>query len=498
MNRQKLFILVVLLGCLSACTKPNPDACCTNEAECLALGSSELRPCDAGRVCSNNQCFEVQCETAAQCAGGTPYCVNQLCVGSCKVEADCGGVPGAPLCADDQVCVGCRGNADCSGATPICDAEDRACRGCETDGDCASGVCLEADGVCAKEEEIVFLSGGADTGECTRLSPCASLPYALSKVTAVRPVIRLLGSELDIASTVFLRGKKIYIDSVGTKLSYGGASGTPMFVIDTSGRVTMERVVFSPMSLHYVTIGQLGFLRLWRSSANNVLGGADFFSVVGGNFLVQRSEIDQRITCSSGGAVSIESTRVGRLSARTGLLQSTDCVFSMSRSTLSSSEDGVEILGGVATIENNLFLNSNQLADFLLVKSAGQGSRFAFNTIVNTSGVVSEGVALTCDASAGVVNNIIAYRSSSPHTGGCPTRYTLYDDAVSFPPGEGNLTAPFSAIFVDPSSQDFRPSVASPARGMAGLGVIPAVDHDGRVRPLPAGTKPDVGAFEVP
>lgn len=477
---------------VSGCTKPNPNACCTNEAECLALGSDELRPCDGGEVCSANACVPVQCETGDQCSGATPYCVNQLCVGSCQVEADCEGVPGAPICAADHVCVGCRDNADCSGTTPICDAEDRQCRGCEADGDCASGICLEADGVCAVESEVVFVvPGRSDTGECTKLAPCGTLEYALTKANTPRTVIRIDGGQqLLIGSTLSLNGRVLYIDSSGTPVSFAGTAGAAMIVVGNSGRVTIEGVKLTPRAQDHVDVLAAGTLRLQRVSVNKQVdtsGGG--FRTIGGNLVISSSSLGQRVSCSSNGALTI----VDSLS--TDFIGADSCLVTVRRTKFA--DGSLEVTGGVSLVENNLFTSSNELSDLIIIRTVGQGSRFAFNTVVNTSGIVSEGVAILCDASARAENNIFAYRSTTPHTGGCPTRYSLYDDAYLNPPGEGNLSVPFASIFLNPGAEDYRPSASSKAREFSEPGAKMNEDHSGSPRPLPAGTRADVGAFEV-
>lgn len=479
---------------VSGCTKPNPNACCTNEAECLALGSDELRPCDGGEVCSANACVPVQCETGDQCSGATPYCVNQLCVGSCQVEADCEGVPGAPICAADHVCVGCRDNADCSGTTPICDAEDRQCRGCEADGDCASGICLEADGVCAVESEVVFVvPGRSDTGECTKLAPCGTLEYALTKANTPRTVIRIDGGQpFGVSNTVSITGRRVYIDSSGSTMFHSGISGTAMFNIGISGNLTVEGVHFSPREADFLMV-QSGTLRMHRVRVNTSY--ADFLRVSGtGHLIVNRSIFTNiGLVCRDYGSATIEQSSLFEF-----VVYGTNCNLDTRQNSFSGNNNVMTLSGGSSIIENNLFRSGNELADVLFINMQSAGSRFVFNTIVNTTGVTSEGQAIGCDSGVRVENNIFAYRSTAPNGAGCIPRFSLYDDAYPTPPGEGNQSVPFDSVFLNPTSGDFRPAPTSSAREMSALSAEISVDHDGRSRPLPAGTRSDVGAFEVP
>lgn len=367
---------------VSGCTKPNPNACCTNEAECLALGSDELRPCDGGEVCSANACVPVQCETGDQCSGATPYCVNQLCVGSCQVEADCEGVPGAPICAADRVCVGCRDNADCSGTTPICDAEDRQCRGCEADGDCASGICLEADGVCAVESEVVFVvPGRTDTGDCSKLAPCGTLAYALTKALPPRTVIRIDGGQpFGVNSTVSISGRRIYLDSSGTTVYYNGAVGGAIFDVAIGGFLTIEGVRFAPMSTHFVSV-RSGIMRMHRIRVDGSNGS--FFRASNGGHLVAHQVTSAGIDwdCRDAGAITVLES-----SLTESAIYGNNCVIVVQRNKFASARNQVSLSGGSSTMENNLFIARNELSDILFLEAQGTGSRFVFNTIVNVTG----------------------------------------------------------------------------------------------------------------
>jgi hypothetical protein len=499
MIRPKLVALAALLAAvaLAACTRPNPDACCTNQEECLALGSSELRPCAAGKVCSNNSCLAAQCTTAAECTAAAPYCSNQLCASTCRGDGDCVGVPGAPICAPDGVCVGCRGNPDCSGATAICDAEDRTCRGCEADSDCASGICLEADGICATEAETVYVNsaGGTDAGNCTKSSQCQSLAYAFTKTTSSRTVVRLSAGNAGISSTLNPGQNYIYIDaSNDAYISYSGTTDVPAILVGSGGRLTIENASFQPSARVFIAGGSL---RLNRVVANPNSSFPNFVEQTGGQLLVDRSTIQQSVHCGNGGVLSLKRTHLGTLDLSSGL-ESGSCDIQINRSQISAANSALYLVSGKVIVENNLLVTSTASADMVLLRNTSVGSRFQFNTIVNTSGSEFNSVAITCDAASDVAYNIISYGSNAPHSAGCPTRYNLYDRAAGFVVGEGNVVADSATFFVDPSRRDYRPSPGSPARGMAEAGAANAEDFNGGPRPLPIGSRADVGAFEVP
>jgi hypothetical protein len=495
MTRPKLVAFALLAAvALAACTRPNPDACCTNQEECLALGSTELRPCAGGKVCSNNTCLAAQCTTAAECSAAAPYCSNQLCVASCRGDGDCVGIAGAPICAPDGVCVGCRNNGDCSGATAICDAEDRTCRGCEADSDCASGICLEADGVCATEAETVYVNsaGGTDSGTCTRLQPCQSLQYAFSKADAARPVIRASGGAATIAATLNPGSKYIYLDAApGVQLQVSGGA-SPVFSVGNGGRLTIENAGFP--NIGKVSVSNGGNLRL---SHVTVQSGTELFAEITGAQLQSiRSELGRLVSCSLKGTVVALDSVLGAPNA-TGVVGTDTCEVQIKRTKIVAQDHALSIEGGRSIVENALIMTSNAGADLVLIRNLETGSRFQFNTIYNSSGSEFTGVAIACDASANAAYNVIAYMSSSPTTG-CPTRYTLYDKTAGFVAGEGNVVANSGTFFIDPSRQDFRPSSTSPARGMAEPTTTTVIDFNGNPRPQPAGSRPDVGAFEVP
>ncbi|HEX4421508.1 MAG TPA: hypothetical protein VH165_26515, partial [Kofleriaceae bacterium] len=187
---QVAVVSLVLATIAVGCTKPNPEACCETDAQCAMLGVTAHRPCVAGQACASTTltCMAAECETSADCTSpDAAVCINRLCVGACQSNADCAGLTDKPLClAATGQCVGCLDATTCPSDQAFCDADTHACRGCQRDDECASGVCVEADGVCATSDQLLFVSSvGADTGDCVA-APCASVGYALQKVTGQR------------------------------------------------------------------------------------------------------------------------------------------------------------------------------------------------------------------------------------------------------------------------------------------------------------------------
>lgn len=483
-----VIVIVIAMSSAACTTKATEGVCCVTAADCVMLGLDAPRPCDVGQACRAFQCVAAECATSADCSSSeAPVCADNLCVASCRTDANCAGAAGGPRCADEGVCVGCLAAADCSPDTPFCDAEDRRCRGCEADAECASGVCLEMDGRCAAESEVAFVSLlGEDLGQCSRSMPCASIAYALTKLKfPTRLVIHVAGGQLTIADTVL--DSPIYIDGTNTVLD-GDGSG-PYVHVTSAMAVTLSNLTLAPGSGAAVTAAMNGTVRMYNSN----IRGAE---TTGGSITAERSRFMGALAmrCTSG-VLTVESCRFE------STLEAMSCQSSVSSSVFEANGINAIRASGRITLENNLFMQSNELADTVVLESTAPGSSVRFNTFANTSAVASDGVALYCGASVDVTSNIFAYGSTRPHgTSTCLTRYSLYD-AVALPEqtdGVGNRVANGATFFADKANRDFHLITSSPARGAAELGTGVTRDLEGRRRPSPIGSAPDMGAFEAP
>ena len=90
-NRGMRNVLLVSLLALGACTKPNPNRCCVDEADCMANNIPVGSTCTDGLVCRGNQCVAETCTSAAECESMNPYCVSGLCGPSCTDDTQCPG-----------------------------------------------------------------------------------------------------------------------------------------------------------------------------------------------------------------------------------------------------------------------------------------------------------------------------------------------------------------------------------------------------------------------
>jgi hypothetical protein len=491
-RHHHLLVIVIAMSSAACTTKATEGVCCVTAADCVMLGLDAPRPCDVGQACRAFQCVASECATSAECTSpDAPVCADNLCVASCRTDDDCAGAAGGSRCADDGACVGCFTNADCPSSAPFCDAEDRRCRGCEADAECESGVCLEMDGRCAAESEVAFVSSvGQDLGECSRAMPCASIVYASTKLQfPTRLVIHVAGGQFTVADMVL--DSPIYID--GTNTSIGGDGSGPYVHVTSSMPVTLSNLTIDPASGPAVTAAADATLRIYNSSIHRGV------ETTGGTIIAARSRFAAAtgataVKCTSG-TVAIDGCHF------TSIVHSTNCQMAVSSSVFDLKDDRALSASGRITLENNLFIQSYELADSVTLVSNAPGSRVRFNTFVNTSTVASDGVALYCDATLEVTSNIFAYGSLHPHgISTCSARYSLYD-TVALPEqtdGVGNRVAAGATFFADKANRSFHLAPASPARGAAELGTGVTRDLEGRRRPSPIGSAPDMGAFEAP
>jgi hypothetical protein len=486
-------IAIVATGISLGCgVKPNPNVCCATEAQCEKVGAHELRPCEVGQACSDGTCVASQCNVSSDCPAENPICMDNLCIGSCSTDDQCAGTD-RPFC-DAGVCVGCRSPLDCSGDTAICDQEEHVCRGCTGDTECSSGVCIEFEGTCAQPDEIVFVKMfGSDTGTCTAAAPCASLPYAVQQTTPTRNVIRVTGGSLPTPTTVTTSASVVF-DGSGTSLDR--PLNEPLFKV-TYGTTTIEGFTINSNAANVETVSVTGgTLRITKSKVNARISATNATLELVAAQLSGIPSPENVVKCADGTASIIGSE------FRDAWVESRNCLFVFQGNSMEATNYSLISAGrGKITVENNLFIQNQELADSAWFFETLSGSVVRFNTFVNTSGVISDGMALDCDGTQDVSNNIFAYQSAHPlgGSGDCRVRYSLFDGAV-LPEqrmGEGNQVSEFALIFSNASAKDFHLAETSPAKGV-GQTNLSNLDRDGNPRPMPAGTNPDVGCYEAP
>jgi hypothetical protein len=497
--RYQYVIAVAILATnlsLGCGVKPNPNVCCATEAQCEKVGAHELRSCEVGQACSDGTCVASQCNVSTDCPAENPICMDNLCIGSCSTDAQCADTD-RPFC-DAGVCVGCRSPLDCSGNTTICDQEEHVCRGCITDNECASGVCIEFEATCATVDQLVYVDGfyGADAGTCTASQPCQSLAYALQHVTSDRNVVRVLGSGSGSSSTLVIPYAVIF-DGTGTTM--GGPANGPLFQVETAVLTIEGFTIAGASGQTLVSVANGGTVRMTNTKMNGAAISATGATLELNNMQFESSTLSQQplVNCTNGTA-SVSASEL-----RSASLSSTNCLLSLQRNKFYGTDgDLISVSGGKIVVENNLVVQSQQIADTAHLTGTIAGSLVRFNTFVNTSGVDSDGLAIYCDGTQDISNNIFAYRSRHPFGNGgfiCPVHHSLFD-SVAGPEqraGQGNQATELPLIFADLNAQDFHLATTSPAKGLAQPNVLNG-DLEGNPRPMPAGTNPDVGCYEGP
>lgn len=353
-----------------------------------------------------------------------------------------------------------------------------------------SGVCLDADGVCADASQVIYVaSSGADTGACTSGSPCETMAYAYTKAVGGRTIIKLISQTL-AEPTLTVTSSLIIDGSGGPVLKPAGA---PTFQVSLPGSLVLEDLVLAGSASTNDPALVVNASAGVRIFGGELQGGV---SVAGGTASVRSARIDAAIDCSNG---SIE---LGQSFSR-ATVSAQNCQVTVDRSRFEKTQDTLlTVTGGTARISNSIFAQGFELADSLYIHGVTSSSFFEHNTVVNTAGIDSDGTALDCDSSLLVRNNVFAYRSRHPHgyQPGCQSRSSLYDSvATSFPtvPLQAH-TGAITDFFANLGAKDFHLSVNSPAKGKGDPSSPITSDFEGGSRPNPTGSAPDVGAYEAP
>ncbi len=487
-------ILVLILGLGAACgTKPNPDVCCTSVDQCAAIGVSDgLRPCGgAGQVCTPvGVCVASECDVNTDCTdAASPICIAHECVAKCVIDADCMD-PAAAKCDSDGVCVACLENTQCTTDTaPTCDATAHTCRACAADADCDSGVCLETVGECAATARLIIVSpNGTSNAQCDAAHPCLTVADAMTLITGQRDVIRIAGGKVQTGMpTIDVPHIDAVIVDGGPTAEIGAGSGSAVFKVEQGATLTLEGVAFTGAgpSKRVVAVNNIGGEVVITGCALTHAG----FTLALGTLDVRLSTLDDFDASQAGGVSHIERNQTAGFAF---VMTAGDAT--VQRNTLGSGT--ADIRGGRITLDNNLFTSTDSFEDAVQMQGADAGSTFRFNTMVNTSTVDNTATSVHCSTNTLATSNIIAWNSSA--SSACLSTYSLYDTFVN-PGGVGNQSADVSTFFADYAHQDYHLALASPALAHGDPGAVDVmVDLEGHPRPNPAGSAPDVGAFEAP
>jgi hypothetical protein len=424
----------------------------------------------------------------AECTGATdckspnaPFCVAGSCVAACHANHDCVGSADTPFCQTASgKCVACVDASSCSADKPVCDATLNVCRGCDRDDQCPSGVCVDSEGRCAMASELVFVSPvGTDNATCSVDAPCRTFTAAFAATTGQRFIIHIIGSAYHMTTGVAPQGNQFVIDGSDTVISCD--HGAAFSATQRGETIAFSRVTINASEGTAVSVSNGGAILLY-----GVTLGA--FAQVSGSSLSILNSTVQDVECSSAGVLDIEHSTAGQTS-------SNSCGVTVLASRLSGH---LSVVGGKVIIENNLFTSLSEVQDAVGISGSVSGSRFAFNTLVNFSGIDDTANVISCNPGVDVSSNIFAWHSSAQQgVAGCAIHDSLFDTFVPANLVGENRQADAATFFVDLNGRDLHLAPASPARRIGQPGIVD-VDIDGALRPQPAGTRPDVGAYEAP
>lgn len=496
-------VVVVMLGAVAGgCTKRNPDVCCSSAPECAEIGFDDITPCEDLRVCVNSMCVNPQCTTSAECSDPTPYCVGQICAAACTADLDCAGAPGGAFCAPDGSCVACLDSTACTDpAAGVCDDTTHSCRACTDDDECGSGICLAAEGVCAGEQDVVFVSmAGTDSGECTSAAPCLTTSYALTKITPARQVLRIVSLDYITSSGVVL-DRDVYLDADDVRIQ----RSTPGPVLTTQGQatVTIEGVrISAPTSSPALAVLDGSITTALRLDLDfQGIAEVQVSSGAAELHLVASHLRSTPITCDTNATIEIQTS----LFEQGSTISATTCDVSVSRTMFDGAFEpmitaSTTAASGSVSIENSIFVvsSSSEGRFFDLSATTAEKVLARFNTFVDTTTTTTATDVFICTGPIAVSSSVAAGPSSSPVSGGCVVDHTLFDSRAGVIPGQGNATQDTAAMFVDLTNRDYHPSSGSPALGGSDPTQLVPEDYTGATRPMPAGSVADAGALEVP
>lgn len=488
---MRRLVIVVLIA---ACTKPNPNVCCLDEADCNAKKIPVGSTCEPGLLCRGNQCIAQPCTSAAQCDPAAPYCVAELCAEACTDDVQCPG-SGEPdterFCVAGD-CVQCRASGDCAAEAPVCDRG--ACRSCQTHDECGSEVCDA--GRCIPETEIVYAAPeGSTSSNCQRSTPC-TLERALQIAGPGRNHLKLLpGTYSTTDEWQFEGGYHLTV--------YGPATLTSMFRVLASSSVgaaslrmrdlvikravacsgsdslapvpslELDHVIVapdpSPTSPPAVTISRCrGLVR------DSIVRAPDPFTIL---FVLSGSDLTNG-----------ERTRIER-----SLLQAFEGPDHRTGRALTITKGAsVEMVNSVVRGGFNPMAGYHTGA--ITFNGASPSSiRFTtfYNTVLNcpddTGGVI-------LDSQNNIfVNDLVTAPFDVLSGNRCTHRYVLAKPQTSPITGSNNKVN-LDPRFVDPANNDFHLLPGSPAIDAADPTATESADFEGTPRPQGAGR--DIGAFE--
>jgi len=283
---------------------------------------------------------------------------------------------------------------------------------------------------------------------------------------------------------VDLSGRRLYIHGSDTEVL--ATQGATFSSASAGPRITLGRMTIRATAGTAVSASNNGALELDQVTL------IDAGSAAGGSLQLRRSSFGD-LHCTTGGILRVEGSSGGAI-------DSIGCAVTVraSRFATSVTTPLLSLDGGSVVVENSTFVSTDPGTDPLTILHTIAGSRFAFNSVVNFSGLDGTATNMSCDVGLDVSSSIFAWHSSgTPPLVGCTAHDSLFDELVPAAQIGSNHQANAAAMFVDFNGKDLHLSAASPARALGVAGIVD-VDLEGKPRPNPAGSRPDAGAYEAP
>jgi hypothetical protein len=458
-------LLSLILVVVAGCTKPNPNRCCIDEADCAAAGLPVGMTCDDGLICRANVCITDVCDSNAACDVISPYCVNPpdgVCQDICTEDAQC---PGNGQAVTDRfcetgACVECRTSSDCSGSTPACSGGK--CVACVADDECSSGVCTDL-GICAAASDIAYVNvTGAASSDCSATSPCSTIERALAQLP-VRLYVLISPGTYTRSGPVVILDRRYLIGRGVPRPTIDRTDDGPIITTQGTADIHVEKLQLS------------GATALPADAGLPSDGYAIYCKSTGGSPSVTLNDL---VVTNNVRGVAARQCKVDisrSLFANMGFgVELTDVVARIDSSSFENAYASLD--GGLYTVTNNMFTRTTAGVSLYSEQS---GNVIEFNTFVDSP--------LGCgmQVATSFPNNLFA-RSGDPSSATC-----------SFP---GSIVAPTDITALKLKHADSAPYDYHLLPGSSAIDTAvgtTSLDHDidGEARPQGAGR--DVGADEA-
>jgi hypothetical protein len=355
----------------------------------------------------------------AECPAEAPYCASGTC-------SDCTGAGGSEYCAGVDAakpvchegiaaCVQCdEGDASaCTGETFACDISRFECGGCTEHAQCPDSACDIANGVCLSGINEYWVDAGQDCMMSfgTESEPYCTLAEALGTGNPRLPTVIHVLAGPDITDSVI------------------------------STNQAQPRTI--------AILGE-GNVRITASPGISVASGSTIYAAG----VDLRGSTSNGISCSAGGAVWLDDSRIGDTVA--AAVSASSCEVRIRRSQIVGNPGGgidittgtnlrlwSSIVGGNGTLE----------ADTFGISAANSTMDIRYATIANNIGTMTEHDSLDCTTSSGSVSDSILLSIGPSVECANVTFAGSYSDTDL---GGDNVTGNYDvALFTDAAANDY-------------------------------------------